>query len=483
VVSVSLTDPRAALATDDGSRLTALLAAAVLGVYLLVVVGATAALAEAARACSTWPGCGGAALSEPAVLVALGHRAAATVVGLLVLVTAVVGFRAGAGRRVKLALLAALVMFPVQVSLGALVATRGAGPVLANGHLIVGMTIFGALVLALAWRLEAETGTDDAAAVRDPTDLEPPEPVTDGADDPAAPTPTGLARVRAIGGAYLRLMKPRLMWLLCLVASAGMALAASSAGTALTVPVVAGTLGGGVLAIGASGTFNHVLERDIDKRMERTADRPLATHEVPVRNALAFGGLLTVAALGAFLTVNLLAAALGLAAIVFYSVIYTLVLKPNTVQNTVVGGAAGALPALIGWAAVTGEVGLPGLALAGVIFLWTPAHFYNLALAYRDDYERGGFPMLPVVRGETVTRKHILLYLAATLLAATVLAELTALGWLYAATTVLLGAVFLAAVVRLHYERTEGAAFRAFHASNAYLGMLLLAIVLDALVV
>ncbi len=167
----------------------------------------------------------------------------------------------------------------------------------------------------------------------------------------------------------------------------------------------------------------------------------------------------------------------------FYSVIYTLVLKPNTVQNTVIGGAAGALPALIGWTAVTGDVGLPGLALAGVIFLWTPAHFYNLALAYRDDYERGGFPMLPVVRGETVTRKHILLYLAATLLAATVLAEVTALGWLYAGTTVLLGAVFLVAVVRLHYEQTEGAAFRAFHASNAYLGLLLLAIVLDALVV
>ena len=184
-----------------------------------------------------------------------------------------------------------------------------------------------------------------------------------------------------------------------------------------------------------------------------------------------------------FLTVNVLAAALGLAAILFYSVVYTLVLKPNTVQNTVIGGAAGALPALIGWAAVTGKVGLPGLALAGIIFLWTPAHFYNLALAYKDDYARGGFPMLPVVRGETVTRKHILLYLAATLLAASALAALTDLGWLYAGTTVLFGGVFLRAVVRLHRERTESAAFRAFHASNAYLGALLLAVVVDALAV
>jgi protoheme IX farnesyltransferase len=482
VVSVSLPNPRAVLGTGGESRLTALLAASVLGVYLLVVVGATAALAEAARACSSWPGCAGADLSEPAVLVALGHRAVATLVGIVVLATAVVGVRADADRRVTVALLAALALFPVQVSVGALVATSGAGPLVSNGHLLVGMTIFGALVLALAWRLEAETGTDDTSAVRDPDDLERPKPVAEAADPPR-PSLSGVAHLRAVVGAYVQLMKPRLMWLLCLVASAGMALAATTTPGGLSVPVVTATLGGGVLAIGASGTYNHVLERDIDKRMERTADRPVATHEVPVRNALAFAGLLTVAALGAFLSVNLLAAALGLAAIVFYSVIYTLVLKPNTVQNTVIGGAAGALPALIGWAAVTGDIGLPGLALAGVIFLWTPAHFYNLALAYRDDYERGGFPMLPVVRGETVTHKHILLYLAATLLAATVLAELTTLGWLYAATTVALGAVFLVTVVRLHYERSEGAAFRAFHASNAYLGALLLAIVVDALVV
>jgi protoheme IX farnesyltransferase len=268
------------------------------------------------------------------------------------------------------------------------------------------------------------------------------------------------------------------MWLLCLVAGAGMVLAGTP-----SVRTVVATLGGGVLAIGASGTFNHVLERDVDKRMDRTSDRPLATHEVPVQNALAFGGLLAVASLWAFLSVNLLTAALGLVAIGFYSIVYTLILKPNTVQNTVLGGAAGALPALIGYAAVTGTVGTVGLVLSGLIFLWTPAHFYNLALAYRDDYERGGFPMMPVVRGETETRKHILLYLGATLLGAGALAAVSDLGWLYGATTVSLGAVFLWMVVRLHYERSEGAAFRAFHASNAYLGLVLVAIVVDGLAV
>jgi len=243
------------------------------------------------------------------------------------------------------------------------------------------------------------------------------------------------------------------------------------------------TLGGGVLAIGASGTFNHVLEREKDKKMNRTADRPVATHQIPARRAVTFGLALAAASLVVFAQVNLLAAALGLAAILFYSVVYTLVLKPNTVQNTVIGGFAGSLPALIGWVAVTGRFGLTGLTLAGVIFLWTPAHFYNLALAYQKDYARGGFPMMPVVRGEAVTRKHILYYLGATLLSAVALAALTDLGWVYAAATSAFGAVFLWAVVRLHHERTESAAFRAFHASNAYLGALLVAIVIDALAV
>ena len=453
-----------------------LLAAAVMGVYVLVVIGATAALADAAAACGGWPLCGGD-FSNPAVLVALFHRVVATVVGLLVIAAVIVGW-SGASRRVKAALAAALLLYPVQAAIGALLAT---GTALGGLHLFAAMTIFAILVVALAWRLEAETGTDDAPGAS-PSPKPDPEPVTPQPDDSAGAVTVAemstVGRLKATVGAYFRLMKPRLMWLLCLVAGAGMVLAGTPA-----VRTVVYTLGGGVLAIGASGTFNHVLERDVDKRMERTADRPVATHEVPVRNALAFGGLLAVASLWAFLSVNLLTAALGLAAIVFYSVVYTLILKPNTVQNTVIGGAAGALPALIGYAAVTGRVGVVGLVLAGVIFLWTPAHFYNLALAYRDDYKRGGFPMMPVVRGETETRKHIVLYLGATLLGAGVLAAVSSLGWLYGLTTVLLGAVFLWMVVRLHYEQSESAAFRAFHASNAYLGLVLVAVVVDGLAV
>ena len=459
------------------SRPAGLLSAAAVGVYLLVVAGATASLADAASACSTWPTCQGPLL-ETTTLIALGHRLLAAVVGVLVVAAAAVVLRSDTTSRVRLATLTALVLFPAQVGFGALLATTAGATPFPGAHLLVAVGIFGALVLALAWQLEAETGTDDAVHNPDPT------PAPAPADDPEATVPLSArslgTRLKARLFAYFRLMKPRLMWLLCLVAAAGMALAA---GTDLQTRTIVLTLGGGVLAIGASGTFNHVLERERDKRMDRTSDRPLATHEIPKGNAVVFGIGLAALSLAVFWQVNALAAGLGLVAILFYSIIYTLVLKPNTVQNTVIGGAAGALPALIGWAAVTGEIGVPGLVLAGVIFVWTPAHFYNLALAYKDDYEAGGFPMMPVVRGETETRKHILLWLGATLATTGGLIWVTPLGWLTAGATAVVGIVFLWAVVRLHREQTEAAAFRAFHASNAYLGVLLVTIVVDALAI
>nr|WP_224270786.1 heme o synthase [Haloprofundus salinisoli] len=448
-----------------------------MGVYLLLAVGATTTLTDAATACAAWPACGdGLSLPSSAMgYVALGHRLVALVVGVLAVATGVLAWRRGESTRIKAALGLSLLLYPVQAAIGAFVATNGTTATLSALHLVVGMTIFGGLVAALAWTLEATTGDPDDRPDRRPERDLPPA----GDRRPEIPEST-FARAKATANAYFRLMKPRLMWLLCLVAGAAMALAG---GPGLNPITVAATLGGGALSIGASGTFNHVLERDIDRRMNRTNDRPLVTDLVPVRNAVAWGVFLSVVSLALFASVNLLAAALGLAAILFYSVVYTLVLKPNTVQNTVIGGAAGALPALIGWVAVTGEIGLGGLVLAGVIFLWTPAHFYNLALAYKDDYERGGFPMMPVVRGETVTRKHILWYLGATLVAAAALAAADTLGWLYVLTGVVFGGAFLWMVVRLHYEQSESAAFRAFHASNAYLGALLLAVVVDAMAV
>ncbi|SEQ47627.1 heme o synthase [Natrinema salaciae] len=462
-------------------RFSALLAATALGVYLLLIVGATTSLTNAAASCSTWPTCHTPVdpLSQTELAIAWGHRIAAVVVGLLVATTAVGAIFGDVSRRVRATLVVAAALYAVQIGVGAITATMGPDAIVPGLHLALGLVIFTGVVIALAWDLEIATGSEDDA-------IDSPEPLEElegGSTAPERTLPTSrLARARLTAFAYFKMMKPRLMWLLCLVAAAGMALAAAP-GPGLEIATIVATLGGGVLAIGASGTFNHVLERDVDQKMSRTADRPLAVDLIPVRNALMFGVALTAASLAAFLTINRLAAALGLAAIVFYSVVYTLLLKPNTVQNTVIGGAAGALPALIGWAAVTNEIGWPGLALAGVIFLWTPAHFYNLALAYREDYARGGFPMMPVVRGETVTRKHILYYIAATLVSSIALALLTDLGALYAGTVVLFGGIFLWAAVRLHFEQTEAAAFRSFHASNAFLGAVLVAILFDALAV
>ncbi len=442
------------------------------GVYLLVVVGATTSLVNAVSACPTWPACNGHWLipfHHPKLIIAWTHRVVALIVGLLLLATTTMAFRHESRPRVRAGLGFATVLYPIQVVLGAYAATSATTTSFADIHLVIGMAIFVGIVLALAWTLEPEE--KDGPVGMTFTDSDPVD----------TPTETGdLVGFKATAYAYFRLMKPRLMWLLCLVASAGMALAAGPDG--LPISTIVATLTGGVLSIGASGTFNHVLERDVDKRMNRTADRPAATSQIPVRNAIAFGFLLAAASLAVFLSVNLLVAAFGLFAIVFYSVVYTLILKPNTVQNTVIGGLAGSLPALIGWAAVNNGIGLPALVLAGVIFLWTPAHFYNLALAYKDDYARGGFPMMPVVRGEAETRKHILLWLGATLLASGILATVTTLGWVYALTTIVFGTIFLVAVVQLHRERDDTAAFRSFHASNAYLGALLIAIVVDALV-
>jgi protoheme IX farnesyltransferase len=450
-----------------------------MGVYVLVMAGATTAIADATAACSGWPTCNGGLLpgSDTDQLIAWSHRVIALIVGGLVAAAGVVGIRNSGDSRVRGALAVSLLLYPVQIGLGALTVTQGASAVLPGLHLLVGVGIFTGFLLSLAWLLE---GDDDPAEDPESADDGAPESVDAIDGEPYEPPTTTRGRLLETARAYVALTKPRLMWLLCLVAAAGMAI---SAGQDLGLRTVVLTLTGGVLAIGASGTFNHVLERDVDRRMQRTADRPLATDQVGVRNAVVFGVVLGVGSVATFLSINVLAAVLGAAAIAYYSVVYTLILKPNTVQNTVIGGLAGSFPAAIGAAAATNKVGPAALLLAAVIFLWTPAHFYNLALAYKQDYERGGFPMMPVVRGEATTRKHILLYLGATLTAAAALAAVSGLGPLYSTTSVALGTVFLWMVLKLHRNPGEQAAFRAFHASNAYLGALLLAIVVDALVV
>ncbi|MFB6069977.1 MAG: heme o synthase [Halanaeroarchaeum sp.] len=457
-------------------RFTGLLVAAAVGVYLLVLAGATTSLLNAGGSCGPLPICDGAtnAVGSTGAAVAWAHRGIGFVVG-LVLATALWAAHRTGSDRVRRLVTAAALLYPLQAALGAVIAVRGETALLAATHLTIALSIFSALLVALLWRLEARYG----APVRpDHSHVEAfPEP-TPRTDAPDPSEPYGL-RTRVT--AYVRMTKPRLMWLLALVAMAAMGLAA---GPSLEAGTVVATIAGGVLAIGASGTFNQVYERDRDRYMERTADRPLVTDVVPPRRALGFGVVLATASTAVFLAfVNPLAAALGVLAILFYSVVYTMLLKPHTEHNTVLGGAVGAFPALIGWAAVTEQIGMPAVVLGTVVFLWTPAHFYNLALIYKDDYARAGIPMLPVAAGDAVTRRHILLYLGGTMVAAVLLGTAAELGWFYALASLVVGVVFLLAAVDLFRERSERAASRTFHAANAYLGVVLLAVVFDTLLI
>ena len=459
-------------------RFTTTLIIATLSAYLLVVLGAMTAATDAQS-------------------VATGHYGAAGLVWALVFAVA---FRAWTGhhnRRVRLGSTLAFVAFPGQALLGA--ATLHDLAVLGEqAHLLGGMFVFGSLLVALVWHLdgEIEADVDPTQYGTDSTDTSDPRSATGAvettetggtADSSAAtagsmPTPPADPSIRDRARAYVALTKPRLMWLLSLLALAGMALSTITGATLDGITVVA-TLAGGTLAIGASGTFNHVYERDRDQQMDRTSDRPLVIETVGPIRAVAFGATLFAASMALLLMfVNPLAAGLTAFAAIYYAIVYTVVLKPSTTWNTVLGGGAGALPAVIGWAAITGHVGLPALLLSAVVFCWTPAHFYNLAIACRADYDAAGYPMLPVERGVAVARRRILYWLGATLLLVGALGVVAEFTLVYAVVSAVAGLGFVWAVAQQYYRGTDQSAYRSFYASNAYLGAVLLTILFETIV-
>ncbi|HEX6508984.1 MAG TPA: heme o synthase, partial [Chloroflexota bacterium] len=228
-------------------------------------------------------------------------------------------------------------------------------------------------------------------------------------DDTSAPSLQRLPEsFSGRAGAYVNLMKPHVTTLLLAITALSMVMAARGMPSPL---LMAATLVGGMLAAGSANAVNCYIDRDIDSVMGRTMRRAVPAGRVPPRNALIFGILLAIVSFGEMvLFVNLLAASLALAGILFYVFVYTGYLKRSTTQNIVIGGAAGAVPPLVGWAAVTHTVGLSAFLLFLVIFYWTPPHFWALALLIRRDYERAGIPMLPVVMGDRETRKQIFLY-------------------------------------------------------------------------
>ena len=279
--------------------------------------------------------------------------------------------------------------------------------------------------------------------------------------------------------AYLALTKPRVVELLLVTAIPAMLLA--DRGTVNPL-LILDTLIGGMVAAGGANTLNCVADADIDKMMKRTARRPLARAAVPTRNALVFGLTLSVASFfWLWWTTNLLSGLLAVATIAFYVFVYTLLLKRRTSQNVVWGGAAGCMPVMIAWSAVTGTIGWPALAMFGIIFFWTPPHTWALAMRYKDDYKAAGVPMLPAVATERQVTKQILVYTWLTVAATLVLALAT--GWLYTAVAAVAGAWFLAMAHQLYagVRRSEPVKpLRLFLQSNNYLAVVFCALAIDS---
>ncbi|MEX2373640.1 MAG: heme o synthase, partial [Dehalococcoidia bacterium] len=290
---------------------------------------------------------------------------------------------------------------------------------------------------------------------------------------------TSARTLRQVARDYFILTKPSIILLLLITTVPAMVLAAD--GWPGSGPVLA-TLLGGIMAAGGAGAVNMYIDRDIDAVMLRTRKRPIPAGRVPARHALVFGLALGLGS-GPWLwvTVNAISAVLALGAFAFYVVAYSLYLKRRTVHNTVLGGVAGAMPPLIGWAAVTGEASVQGLMLFFIVFFWQPPHFWALALGLAEDYRSAGIPMMPVVLGERETKRQTMLYSVLTFMVTLIFGATAALGWLYFAVAIAGGLGFVWAAVRVARAPGAQGARPMFRYSTLYLGALFLVMVVDSL--
>jgi len=296
---------------------------------------------------------------------------------------------------------------------------------------------------------------------------------------PAVALPGRLSLVSRVG-AYVALTKPRIIELLLITTLPTMILAK---GGLPGVWLMIATLVGGALAAGGANAINMYVDRDIDKLMQRTRKRPLVTGVIAPRNALIFAVTLEVVAFAELWAwVNLLSAVLAVSATLFYVFVYTLWLKRTSKQNIVIGGAAGAMPVLVGWAAVTDSLAWAPLVLFGIIFMWTPPHFWALAVKYRDDYEAANVPMMPVVASFRRTAIEILAYTVVMVGLTLALAPVAHLGMLYVAAAAVLGAGFIAFAVRLWVQATPKASMQLFSYSITYLTLLFVVMAVDVFV-
>ena len=285
-----------------------------------------------------------------------------------------------------------------------------------------------------------------------------------------------LASVRRVVADYVALTKPKVQSLLILTTVAAMLIAGDP-----SIQLILLTCIGGYLSAGGAGAVNHWYDRDIDLQMERTATRPVASGRVSPTAALVFGFALALASLvEMWIFVNPLAALLAFSGFIGYALIYTVWLKRSTPQNIVLGGAAGAIPPLVGWAAVTGSLSLAPIYLFAIVFYWTPPHFWALSLLMKDEYAKVGVPMMPVVRGEEETRRQIVLY-TTLLIAVTILPVFGGLfGAIYLVPAIILDAIFMVLALSLQKQATRPAALKLYLYSLGYLALLFAAMVVDS---
>jgi heme o synthase len=428
-------------------------------VFILMVTGAVVSAVGAEQACAGWPLCSGNLVpANFGELVNMLHR-------LVVLASAVVMayqfLHAWRSQRSQTAVLAAAtasgVLFFSQALMGAYRVMQGFPVFMIVLHEASSVAVLIALVVqVLAAGMAGRTAEEEAAEAA------------------AARGRKGLAKD------FLLLTKPIVVALLLVTTFAGMVIGAKSWPS---VSLIFWTLLGGAMAAGGSGAINQYIDRSDDGKMQRTERRPIPSGRLTPGEGLAFGvGMLLASFYLVVAFVNLLAALLVLAGMIYYVLIYSIFLKKTTVQNIVIGGGAGAIPPLVGWAAATGSLNIPSLFLFAVVFLWTPPHFWALALVRRKDYARAGVPMLPVVRGEKETRWQIMIY-SVQLVVLTLLLPLFGLGGaLYLVFAVFLGAGLLLSAWKVWREGGNKLAWKMYRHSSMYLAFLFLALMVDALI-
>ena len=470
-----------------GSQRFTLLAAFTTAItFALLLFGSNVTATSSALVFPDWPLMGGT-LFPPitdATAAHVLHRWVAAFVGVIVAIQAVIAWRTQRDHPtlVRLAVGAA-VLFGIQVVIGGAQVLTELAAWTQTLHLALGAVIWAMLTGLTVTsyytaRVDVRAGSGGL-----------PEPGADA--EPAPGTRTAGDSIRA----YLALTKPRIIELLLVTTVPAMVLATrwlpSSVGGVDWGDwgwLVVWTMVGGTLAAGSANAINCYLDRDIDLLMTRTRRRPLPAHQVEPERAVVFGIALGVASFAVMAYfVNLTAAFLTLLAIAFYVVVYTMLLKRTTPQNIVIGGAAGALPPVIGWAAVTGSVSLPAIVLFLLVFYWTPPHFWALSLRIRKDYAAANVPMLPVVKGVPETTRQIVLYTVLMVAISLVLFAVARMGVIYLVAAVALGAIFLWQAYRLwrrgtSEEESTAGAIRLYKFSISYLTLLFAAVAIDALV-